>query len=124
MQRHEGAVRRVVVEVATLVEQAYEQRAEIMKALAHPSRLMILDALADGEKCVCELQEIVGSSMPTVSRHLAQMRNAGVVDGRRDGNQIYYRLLVPCVLRVFPCIDEVMRAEAERMAEVLEVGAD
>ncbi len=103
---------------------AYEARAEIMKALAHPSRLMIVDALAEGEKCVCELQEIVGSSMPTVSRHLAQMKNAGMIEGRRDGNSIYYRLLVPCVLRVFPCIDEVMRKEAERMAEVLEVGTD
>jgi len=105
------------------VEQAYEQRAEVMKALAHPSRLMMLDALAEGERCVCELQEIVGSSMPTVSRHLAQMRSAGIIDGRREGNMVFYRLLVPCVLRVFPCIDAVMRAEAERMAEAAEVGA-
>ena len=102
----------------------YEARAQIMKALAHPSRLMIIDALAEGEKCVCELQEIVGSSMPTVSRHLTQMKNAGVVEGRRAGNQIYYRLLVPCVMRVFPCIDEVIRADAERMAEVVDDGAD
>lgn len=99
----------------------YEARAEVMKALAHPSRLIIMDALAEGEKCVCELQELVGSTMPTVSRHLSQMKNAGIIDGRRDGNQIYYRLLVPCVLSVFPCIDRVLQSEAERMAEALEV---
>lgn len=80
----------------------------------------MLEALAEGEKCVCELQELVGSSMPTVSRHLSQMKNAGIVEGRRDGNQIYYRLLVPCVLNVFPCIDRVLQSEAERMAEALE----
>ena len=98
----------------------YKARAEVMKALAHPSRLIMLDALAEGEKCVCELQELVGSTMPTVSRHLSQMKNAGIVEGRRDGNQIYYKLLVPCVLNVFPCIDRVLHSEAERMAEALE----
>ena len=94
----------------------YEARAEVMKALAHPSRLMMLDALAEGEMCVCELQEIVGGSMPTVSRHLAQMKNAGIVDSRRDGNQIYYRLVVPCGLKMFACIDAVLQSEAERTA--------
>ena len=100
---------------------AYEQRAEVMKALAHPSRLMIADALADGERCVCELQEIVGSSMPTVSRHLTQMRHAGIIDARREGNQIFYRLKCACVMRVFPCIDEVLRSEAERAAGAVQV---
>lgn len=97
----------------------YTSRAEVMKALAHPSRLMMLDALAEGEKCVCELQAVVGSSMPTVSTHLAQMRNAGIIEGRRDGNQVYYRLLVPCVLKLFQCIDAVLVSEAERMAQAL-----
>ncbi|MBD3293475.1 MAG: metalloregulator ArsR/SmtB family transcription factor [Armatimonadia bacterium] len=102
------------------VDQAYEARAEVMKALAHPSRLVIADALAEGEMCVCELQELVGSSMPTVSRHLSQMKNAGIVAGRRDGNQIYYRLLVPCVLRLFDCIDAVLQNERERAAQAVE----
>ncbi len=97
----------------------YASRAEVMKALAHPSRLMMLDALAEGEKCVCELQELVGSSMPTVSTHLAQMRNAGIIAGRRDGNQVYYRLLVPCVLKLLDCIDAVLINEAQRMAHAI-----
>jgi len=102
------------------MDETYQMRAEVMKALAHPSRLRMVDALAEREMCVCELQEIVGSSMPTVSRHLAQMKNAGIVAARRDGNQVYYRLLVPCVLRVFGCIDEVLRAERERVTEAVE----
>lgn len=100
-------------------EAIYEMRAEVMKALAHPSRLMIADALAQGERCVCELQELVGSSMPTVSRHLAQMRNAGIVASRREGNQVYYRLTCTCIMRVFPCIDEVIRAERERAEQAI-----
>ena len=89
----------------------YEIRAELLKAVAHPARLMMLDALAEGEKCVCELQELVGSAMPTISRHLDRMKSAGIVTGRRDGNRIYYRLLVPCITKIFPCLDEALRAQ-------------
>jgi len=91
----------------------YEVRAEVLKSLAHPSRLMILDALADGERCVCELQEIVGSDMSTVSRHLALMKRAGVLSTRRDGNSIHYKLRVPCVLRLFECVEAVLAVEAK-----------
>ncbi len=47
----------------------YEARARVAKALAHPSRLIILDAIADGERCVCELTELVGADQSTVSKH-------------------------------------------------------
>jgi len=96
----------------------YEMRAEVVKAMAHPARLQMMDALAGGEKCVCELQELVGSALPTVSRHLARMKAAGIVADRREGNKVYYRLLVPCVLGVFDCIDNVMSAETDRKAQV------
>ena len=89
---------------------AYELRAEVLKAMAHPARLIIVDALSEGEKCVCELQELVGSAMPTVSQHLAKMKSAGIIAGRREDNRIYYRLLVPCITKIFPCIDEVLSA--------------
>ena len=93
----------------------YEHRAEILKAMAHPSRLAMIDALARGERCVCELQELVGSSMPTVSRHLAQMKAAGIIAGRREGSQVFYRLLVPCVVQVFDCVERVLDSERERL---------
>ena len=94
----------------------YERRAEILKAIAHPSRLRIVDALAEGEKCVCELQKLVGSSMPTVSRHLAQMSAAGIIRGRREGSWVHYSLQVPCITNVFQCIEEVIRSETQRRA--------
>jgi ArsR family transcriptional regulator len=75
--------------------------------MAHPSRLLILETLADGERCVCDLQGLVGSDMSTVSKHLALMRQAGLVDDRRQGLQVFYRLRVPCLMRFFECVDAV-----------------
>ena len=96
----------------------YEARAEVFRALAHPARLRILECLGAGERCVCELQTVAGGSLPTVSRHLAQMKAAGLLGCRREGVNIYYRLLVPCVIDVFACIDEALRADSERRADI------
>lgn len=96
----------------------YEARAELFRAMAHPARLRILEALSERERCVCELQQIVGSSLPTVSRHLAQMKAVGLLGCRRAGTSIYYRLLVPCVTDTFACIDAALRADGERRAKI------
>jgi DNA-binding transcriptional ArsR family regulator len=77
----------------------------MLKAMAHPSRLLMLETLADGERCVCELQQLVGSDISTVSKHLALMRGAGLVDDRREGLKVFYRLRVPCIVDLFACID-------------------
>jgi len=89
-------------------EDTYRLKARIIKALAHPSRLMMVDALAEGEKCVCELQTIVGSDMSTVSKHLAVLRNAGIVTDRKQGLQVFYRLRVPCITNFFGCVEAVL----------------
>jgi DNA-binding transcriptional ArsR family regulator len=67
----------------------------------------MLETLSSGERCVCELQRLVGSDISTVSKHLALMRRAGLVEDRRLGLQVFYRLRVPCVLRFFDCVDAV-----------------
>ena len=89
----------------------FERQAKIAKAVAHPLRIAVIDFLQDGEKCVCELRELVGSDMSTVSKHLAVLRDAGIVEDRRDGQNIYYRLRVPCILRFFDCVEAVMRED-------------
>ena len=87
------------------------RRAEVIKALAHPSRLAIIDRLQIGEACVCELQEIVKSDMSTVSKHLSLMKKAGLLDDRKEGLWVYYRLRVPCIIRFFDCIDAVLKKD-------------
>jgi ArsR family transcriptional regulator len=86
---------------------AYKAQARIMKALAHPTRLFIVDELSRGERCVCELTEMVGVEMPTVSRHLSQLKHAGIVDDEKRGAQVFYRLRTPCVMNFFKCVSEV-----------------
>ena len=70
----------------------YGKQAQLFRALAHPARLRILDILAQQEACVCHLTAILGQRQPYVSRHLATLREAGLVTGRREGTLIYYRL--------------------------------
>lgn len=92
----------------------YERRATIAKALGHPSRLMIVDALQHGEICVCELTDLVGADQSTVSRHLSVLKHAGLVDTRKEGAMIFYRLRVKCLEGFFSCIEAVLHQNLER----------
>ncbi len=87
----------------------YEARARIAKAMGHPSRLMILDALQQGEQCVCELTRLVGADQSTVSKHLAVLKQVGLVADRRAGAMIYYRPRVTCLGGFWNCIESVLK---------------
>jgi len=90
----------------------FKAQAQVFKALAHPGRLLMLDELSRGERCVCELAALVGSEMPTVSRHLSQLRNAGIVDDEKRGSQVFYRLIAPCVMDFFRCVASVRKSSS------------
>ena len=94
-----------------------EARADILKAMAHPARLFMMEELARGERCVCDLRELVGTDLSTVSKHLTVLRNAGLVEVDKRGPQVFYRLTTPCVLKFVGCIDAVVRSNAERHLE-------
>lgn len=91
-----------------------EARATILKALAHPTRLFIVEELARGSRCVCELQEMIGADISTVSRHLTQLRNAGILAHEKRGAQVFYSLRVTCVPDFLGCVETIMRDHAER----------
>jgi DNA-binding transcriptional ArsR family regulator len=74
------------------VEQNYEHASQLLKAMSNPHRLLVLCHLARGEKCVGELEAIVGLSQSALSQHLARLRHDGVVKTRRDAQTIYYSL--------------------------------
>jgi DNA-binding transcriptional ArsR family regulator len=88
----------------------YERRVRVIKALAHPSRLYIVDRLAEHEYCVNELTELIGSDMSTVSKHLSVLKNAGVVQDEKRGTSMYYSLRIPCILNFFKSADAVILA--------------
>lgn len=86
----------------------YEARARIAKAMAHPSRLLLLEALEVKERCVCELTELVGADQSTVSKHLALLKQAGLVEDRKEGVMVYYRVKVCCLAGFWDCIEGVL----------------
>ncbi len=99
--------------------QEFEARAKVFRALGHPARLAMLQALATGEQCVCELRELVGSDMSTVSKHLALLKETGVVSARRQGNQAFYRLEMACLPQFLNCVDAFLRQDLDARLAVL-----
>jgi ArsR family transcriptional regulator len=97
----------------------FEARAQVFKALAHPTRLFIVDELSRGERCVNELQEMIGSDMSTISKHLSVLKAAGVIADEKRGNQVFYSLLVPCVMSFFGCVESVLKNRAQQTTELL-----
>ena len=95
-------------------------QARIFKALGHPSRLLMVDALREGEKCVCELQAWVGDDMSTISKHLAVLREAGVVSAEKRGTSIYYRLTLCCLDTFLQCTGELVERRALSQMEMLD----
>jgi len=95
-----------------------EARAKVFKALAHPSRLLVVQELSRGERCVCELTKLVGSDMSTVSKHLTVLQAAGVEDSEKRGSQVYYGLRMPCVLGFFKCVEGALQAAAKEQMEL------
>ena len=97
----------------------YEAKAKIIKAMSHPTRLFIVDELSRSERCVCELTEMVGDDMSTVSKHLSVLSNAGIVSAEKQGTQVFYSLRVPCVLRFFSCVESVLKTNAKEQATLV-----
>jgi len=97
----------------------FERQAEIAKAVAHPLRVAAIDFLKDGEKCVCEIAEHLGSERSNVSRHLAVMVGAGVLSCRKDGLKVFYALKTPCVADFLSCVTRVLKHQAKENEKLL-----
>jgi ArsR family transcriptional regulator len=101
------------------IQAKFEARAKVIKAMAHPTRLFIVDELSRGERCVCELTEMVGTDISTISKHLSVLKNAGIVQDEKRGLQVYYSLRFGCVLNFFNCIEGIMKANAKEQMKLL-----
>ncbi len=86
----------------------YRQFAKIHRALANEARLMIVESLEKRERTVGELTKLIGLDQSTVSKHLSILLSAGIVDNRKQANNVYYRLLIPCVMDMFSCTMKVL----------------
>lgn len=101
-------------------EKILKLEAEIFRALAHPVRLKIVEYLKDREKCVCEIFPYLKMEQSHVSKHLAILRKAGIVDIRREGKNIFYKLKNQQVIELFNCVKNVLRKEIKEKQKLLE----
>lgn len=90
----------------TPIMNRYEKETQYFKALMHPTRLAILNILRDGEECVCHMIAFLGLRQAHVSQHLMILRDFGLVTDRRDGWNIYYRVLQPQIYQVIDAMDD------------------
>lgn len=95
-----------------------ESRAATLKALAHPTRLFLIEELERGEQCVGDLTRLLGVDVSTVSKHLSILKNVGLLQDERRGSQIFYSLRVPCVLHFFTCVESVLEAQQREHLEL------
>ncbi len=96
----------------TKTQARFDALAAVIKAMAHPTRLFVVDLLSHGERCVLELTEAVGADVSTVSKHLAVLKGSGIVASEKRGSRIYYTLRMPCVLNFFGCVETVIKSVA------------
>lgn len=90
-------------------DDTFRRQARVLKALANESRLKIVDRLSRGECSVGEMTDLIGSDQSTVSKHLAVLRAHGIVNDRREGNVVFYKLMTPCVMNFFSCATQVLK---------------
>ena len=97
----------------------FQKQAEIAKAIAHPLRMAIVDFLKDGEQCVCDIADYLGSERSNVSRHLSVMVGAGILEHRKEGLKVIYSLKCLCILDFFSCIIGVLKEQAKESEKLL-----
>lgn len=97
----------------------FERQAEIAKAIAQPYRIAIVDFLAGGEQCVCDIAEHIGAERSNVSRHLSVMVSAGILEYRKEGLKVVYSLKRRCILGFFECITGCLKEQVEENQQLL-----
>ncbi len=83
----------------------------ILKGIAHPVRLRIVEALSKKDMCVCEIAEMFNFDRTTISKHLALMKNIGILGDRKEGLNVYYSLRMPCLASLLACIERVVSGD-------------
>lgn len=96
----------------------YELKAEMFKALAHPMRIAMLDRLKERPWCVCELAAEVGIEKSVASKHLSQLKSAGLIDDEKRGTLVEYRLVAPCVLELASCAETTILAHRRKRLDL------
>ncbi len=98
----------------------FERKSEILKALAQPTRLRIIELLRDGERCVCEMIPILGEEQANTSKHLSILRQAGIVEYRKEGVSSYYRIKNKKIFKIIDTVEDIVKSELLNSARLAE----
>jgi len=91
--------------------QPYEAQAQMLKVLTHPARLAILNILRDGEHCVCHMEAHLGLRQAYISQQLMVLREAGLIQDRREGWNVYYRVSEPRIFAILAAVEQIIAPE-------------
>ncbi|OGF51145.1 MAG: hypothetical protein A2044_08205, partial [Candidatus Firestonebacteria bacterium GWA2_43_8] len=99
-------------------DKVYQLQADILKALAHPIRIKIVEFLAEGEQCVCKIVPVAGGERTGVSKHLSILTKAGILSARKKGLYVYYSLKTGCVCNFLSCCENVIAEQFKEKKEI------
>jgi DNA-binding transcriptional ArsR family regulator len=102
-------------------EDLIQIESDFLKAIAQPTRLKILYFLKDGERCACEIIPKMKEDQSNISRHLTHMRDAGILESRKEGVSVYYKIKDKRVFTLLSLVDEIIKAEIKKKAKVVKV---
>ena len=100
-------------------QKVYENQAVFLKALGQPTRLQILDLLKNGERCVCEIFPAIDQEQANVSKHLTILRQAGILDSRKEGLRVIYWIKNKEVLDLIKVVSLMLKNQAREQREIL-----
>ncbi len=103
----------------SMENQRLGMKAEVFKAMGHPIRLGIIEFLHHDEKCVCEIVDHIGTGMSNISKHLSILKKAGILEDRRDGLKMMYRLIMPCALEFSSCVERTVLKRLELKRSIM-----
>ena len=100
-------------------EQLFESQAAILKALGQPTRLQILNLLKDGEHCVCEIFPAINQEQANVSKHLSILKQAGILESRKDGLRIIYRIKYQEALDLLKGVSRMLKTQVQEQRKLM-----
>ncbi len=107
-----------MIDRSSTQDQPYEAQAQLLKVLTHPARLAILHILQDGEHCVCHLAAHLGYRQSYISQQLMVLREAGLIQDRRDGWNVFYRVTEPRIFAVLSAIEQITPASESESSHI------
>lgn len=102
-----------------MADKIHALQADTLKAIAHPTRIEILQQLQEGERCVCEIFPALNIEQPNVSRHLSILKKEGIVSSRKEGLKVIYRVNDQRIYRMLDLVTEMLKEHWDSRKEAL-----